>query len=189
MKKISILVVLAGLTLSSCRTIRFGDVLPETKGTEMGSVSIGRENIDFFVIPEPEDQVLPFEFNTMAADDVITSASSIVVFKTRERHPVYRSMHTLGAPVRAFDNLTAAAYHKAVDLAHSLVNRPNESREEPEIQTPLLPPAAPEESLPAPVQVEAPIAPADPRIVQDIFAKPVATAAESTETQINRNRG
>ena len=189
MKKLSILVILAGLTLSSCRTVRFGDVLPETKGTEMGAVSIGRENIDFFVIPDPEDQVLPFEFNTMSADGVVASASSIVVFKTRERHPVYKSMHTLGAPVRAFDNLTAAAYHKAVALAHSLVNRPNESLEEPEIQTPLLPPAAPVESMPPPASVpmRAETKPVDP--VQDIFAKPVASAAESIETQINRNRG
>lgn len=192
LKKVSFPIILAAISLSSCRSVRLADVLPETKGTPMGAVTIGRENVDFFVIPEAGSEVLPFEFNTFGEDGAVASASSVVVFKTRERHPVHRTMHGLGAPVRAFDNVTATALDKAVGMAHSLVNRPDDAisdgTELPGAEPPLLPEGVPGEIPGDPGYLEA--EPVDSDILApEPFANPVATAADHTEPQTNRNRG
>jgi len=190
MKRLSIPIILVTLSLSSCRSMRLADVLPETKGTAMGSVTIGKENIDYFVIPQVDEdnEPLPFEFNTFGADGAVTSASSVVVFKTRERHPVYRTMHGLGTPVRAFDHATANAFDKAVSMAHSLVNRPEaalskESAESAEIPPPLLPAAEPQAQPAEPESVEVGLPTPEP------FANSAITTADHTEPQANRNRG
>ena len=190
MKIFLIPIIMVAFSLSSCRSMRLADVLPETKGTPMGAVTIGKENVDYFVIPQVDgdSEPLPFEFNTFGADGAVTSASSVVVFKTRERHPVYRTMHGLGTPVRAFDHATAGAFEKAVSMAHSLVNRPEtalseEAEEVAEIPPPLLPGAEPHTQPTESASLEVGLPTPEP------FATSAVTTADHTEPQANRSRG
>jgi hypothetical protein len=92
LKKLSVLIVFITTTMTGCKTMRFGDVLPETRGTPLGNVVLGEENADFFVFGENE-AAEPF---SPGAD----AAKTVVVFKTRERHPVRRAARTVGTPVR-----------------------------------------------------------------------------------------
>ena len=90
-----------------CKTMRMGDVLPETRGTPLGDVVLGKENEDFFVIGENEDDPEASE-----AD----SGKKVVVFKTRERHPSWKVARVAGAPVRVLKTTIHTVIDKIGDL-------------------------------------------------------------------------
>ena len=110
LKKFSILTLLAGVALCSCQTMEFSDVAPETKGTALGSVKLGKEGKDFFVIPGS-----PITPAQMRGESPIPP-QNIVVFKTRERQPLYRAAHAAGAPARGLHR----AYNFVIDAIVNL---------------------------------------------------------------------
>ena len=59
LKKLSILIFFITATMTGCKTMRFGDVLPETRGTPLGDVVLGQENADFFVFGDEFRMMIP----------------------------------------------------------------------------------------------------------------------------------
>ena len=114
LKQTSILVILVSLALTSCSTKRFADVVPETQGTPLGSVKIGKENADYFVVPSKQS----FE------GDPEQSPAQVVVFKTKERHPSYRAAHLAGAPARTVNKVSSTVVGGVTDIAGVLVTKP-----------------------------------------------------------------
>ena len=121
LKYLSILVALGSFGLTNCSTKRFSDVVPETRGTALGSVTIGKENADYFVVPSGQTVAGGYDH----------SPSSIVVFKTKERHPGYRAAHLAGAPVRTVNKVGSGVIGGVTDIAGALITQPFQSRPEP----------------------------------------------------------
>ena len=114
MKTSSFLVILLSISLTNCSTKRFADVVPETQGTALGSVKIGKENADYFVIPSKQT------FESGGEE----SPAQVVVFKTKERHPSYRAAHLAGAPVRTVNKVGSTVIGGVTDIAGVLVTQP-----------------------------------------------------------------
>ena len=114
LKQSSFLVILVSLSLTNCSTKRFADVVPETQGTPLGSVNIGKENADYFVVPSKQS----FE------GDPEESPAQVVVFKTKERHPSYRAAHLVGAPFRTVNKVSSTIFGGATDVGGALVTKP-----------------------------------------------------------------
>lgn len=93
------------MALCSCQTMEFGDVAPETKGSALGDVKIGKQNKDFFIIPGA-----PITPDQMTGKSPVPP-QNIVVFKTRERQPLYRAAHVAGTPAR----VVGRAYNYVVE--------------------------------------------------------------------------
>jgi len=113
LKQISFLAISVSISLTSCSTKRFSDVVPETRGTELGNVVIGKENADYFIVPSG---------NPVA--DQEESPSQLVLFKTKERHPSYRAAHLAGAPVRGVNRVTSTLASSVVNTAGAIVTAP-----------------------------------------------------------------
>ncbi len=113
LKQISFLTIAVSLGLTSCSTKRFSDVVPETYGTELGNVVIGKENADYFIVPSGKP---------VAGQD--ESPSQLVLFKTKERHPSYRAAHLAGAPVRGVNRVTSTLASGVVNTAGAIVSAP-----------------------------------------------------------------
>ena len=126
LKQISILVILVSLSLTNCSTKRFADVVPETQGTPLGSVKIGKENADYFIVPSKQS----FE------GDPEESPAQLVVFKTKERHPSYRAAHLAGAPIRSVNKVGSTVIGSVTDIAGVLVAKPFQKQEARPIEQP-----------------------------------------------------
>ena len=113
LKQLSLLAISVSLGLTSCSTKRFSDVVPETHGTELGNVVIGKENADYFIVPSGKP---------VAGQD--ESPSQLVLFKTKERHPSYRAAHLAGAPVRGVNRVTSTLASGVVNTAGAIVTAP-----------------------------------------------------------------
>ncbi len=113
LKQISFLAIAVSISLTSCSTKRFSDVVPETYGTELGNVVIGKENADYFIVPSG---------NPVADQD--ESPSQLVLFKTKERHPSYRAANLAGAPVRGVNRVTSTLASGVVNTAGAIVTAP-----------------------------------------------------------------
>ena len=107
LKQLPILILLIALMLLSvsCQTMEFGDVVPDAKGSALGDVKLGKPNKDFFVIPGAP--ITPAQMRGEAP----VPPQNIVVFKTRERQPLYKVARAAGAPVRGVCHL----YNMVVD--------------------------------------------------------------------------
>jgi hypothetical protein len=125
-KNTSFLVILISVGLTSCSTKRFADVVPETQGTPLGSVKIGKENADYFVVPSKQT------FH----GDAEESPAQVVVFKTKERHPSYRAAHLAGAPVRTVNKVGSTVIGGVTDIAGVLVTQPFQKQEAQPIDQP-----------------------------------------------------
>lgn len=91
--------------------MEFSDVMPETAGSAIGAVKLGKENVDFFVIPGKP--VTPEQIS----GQVPVPPENIVVFKTRERSGPYKAMRAVGAPARGTRTVLATIYNKVTELA------------------------------------------------------------------------
>ncbi len=111
--------------MTSCQTFELADVAPETQGTPMGGVRIGKKNKDFFVIPGKP--VTPAQ---MRGDDPIPP-SNIVVFKTRERQPHYKAIRAAGAPVRGMRKTFTYVIDTIADFAFGWLKRDKRKPEAP----------------------------------------------------------
>ena len=111
LKQISILIVFASMVLTSCQTMEFSDVMPETAGSAMGDIKLGKEGVDFFVIPGKP--VTPEQISGA----VPVPPENIVVFKTRERSAPYKAMRAVGAPARGTRTVLATIYNKVTEIA------------------------------------------------------------------------
>ncbi len=117
LKKLSLLILVAGASFTGCQTYELADVAPETQGTSMGAVRLGKQNKDFFVIPgEP---VTPAQMR----GEIPVPASNIVVFKTRERQPHYRAIRVAGAPIRGMRKTFTFVVDRIADLAFGWLKR------------------------------------------------------------------
>lgn len=123
LKNISILILAASAALSGCQTYELADVAPETSGSSMGAVRLGKQNKDFFVIPgEP---MTPAQMR----GEIPVPPSNIVVFKTRERQPHYRAMRAAAAPIRGVRKTFTFLVDRFADLAFGWMKR--DSRPQP----------------------------------------------------------
>lgn len=113
MKMLSFLILTASLTSVNCSTKRFADVVPETRGTALGDVVIGKENADYFVVPSRN--AVGYQQEDPAA---------IVVFKTKERHPSYKAAKLAGAPMRTVNRVGSTVIGGVTDIAGALVTQP-----------------------------------------------------------------
>jgi len=113
MKTLSVLAILLSASLTSCSTKRFSDVVPETHGTELGNVVIGKENADYFIVPSGKP---------VSGQD--ESPAQLILFKTKERHPSYRAAHLAGAPVRGVNRVTSTLASGVVNGAGAIVTAP-----------------------------------------------------------------
>lgn len=111
MKQMSFLIPLASVALCSCQTMKFGEVAPELQGSAMGELKLGKEGKDFFVIPgEP---ITPAQMR----GDFPVPPQNIVVFKTRERQPMYRVARAVGAPARGISRVYSFLVDSVVKVA------------------------------------------------------------------------
>lgn len=110
LKQFSILTIIASAGLCSCETMRLSDVAPETEGSALGTVRLGKENKDFFVIPGA-----PLTPAQMRGEFPVPP-QNIVVFKTRERQPLYRVAHLAGAPARGLSRACSFVVDTIVSL-------------------------------------------------------------------------
>ena len=117
LKQFSVLMLAASTALTSCQTFDMADVAPEMAGTPMGSVRLGKENKDFFVIPGKPITAAQIR------GEVPIPPSNIVVFKTRERQPHYKAIRAAGAPVRGMRKTFTLVIDKIADLAFGWLKR------------------------------------------------------------------
>ena len=126
LKQTSFLVIIVSLSLTNCSTNRFADVVPETQGTPLGAVKIGKENADYFVVPSKKT----FEGNPEQ------SPAQVVVFKTKERHPSYRAAHLAGAPARTVNKVGSTVIGGVTDIAGALITQPFQKQETQPLEQP-----------------------------------------------------
>ncbi|MCB1061962.1 MAG: hypothetical protein KDN20_03450 [Verrucomicrobiae bacterium] len=117
------------VAFAGCQTFELSDVAPETKGSPMGSVKLGKEGKDFFVIPG--QPVTPSQMR----GEVPVPPSNIVVFKTRERQPLYKTLRVAGAPIRGFHRTFHFVYEKIANLAFGWMKK-DKAPATPPVQAP-----------------------------------------------------
>ncbi len=122
MKMLSFVILAASFTSVSCSTKRFADVAPETRGTALGEVVIGKENADYFVVPTRNS--IGYQQEDPAA---------IVVFKTKERHPSYKAAKLAGAPMRTVNRVGSTVIGGVTDIAGALVTQPFQKQDAPQV--------------------------------------------------------
>lgn len=136
LKKISVLIVLASMAMTSCQTLEFSDVVPETAGSPLGGVKLGKENVDFFVVPGKP--VTPAEIR----GEVPVPPQNIVVFRTREQTVPYKALKAAGAPIRGARNVFTEVFDKVTSVAFGWLKWGKKDKKSPEQQQ--APAAAPQ---------------------------------------------
>lgn len=127
LKQLSVLIGLGGLAMTSCQTLEFEDVVPEMAGSPLGDVKLGKEGVDFFVVPGKP--VTPEQIR----GEVPVPPENIVVFKTREQTVPYKMARAAGAPARGAQHLFAKVYTKVTSFARGLFSfGKNKKAREPE---------------------------------------------------------
>lgn len=166
--------------------MRFGDVLPETRGTPLGNVVLGEENTDFFVFGDYEKE------SGSAEGD---GGKTVVLFKTQDRHPVNKAVSKAGAPIRFVKTSVYTVFAKMADLLTFWKPKRERANEAPAPETHR--PAAPDpmgtpDYLPVAMvgssKAEKPASPAadpDPESAEPVLAEPAGAsdpAKPTTET-------
>lgn len=109
LKLFSFLAIFAALALSSCKTMRLGDVLPETNGTPVGNVVLGKQNEDFFLVPDPR-----------TLNDPNGPQAQVVVVKPPKEHPVKEAAHVATTPLRVAERTVSTVFRAVIGLASKL---------------------------------------------------------------------
>jgi len=116
------------------------DLAPEMEGSALGKVKLGKENVDFFVVPgEPTT-------SAQMLGEVPVPPKNIVVFKTREQTPIFRAARVAWAPVRGVVRSVSFVFNKIASFAFGWLkpaNKPAAPQETPANEEALAGPPVP----------------------------------------------